>query len=231
MAGQEIDINASFFSFSTAVDADLIQSAYTDALDTCDVTVVNLTDVPDDVEIPDFSDEIGELTLLSAGDVITISSPAGSYAELSKTVFQSFIIYQSEDELTGPLPSGLVVDIPGDVFPALASVQVPDVEPISLTTPTIGQAVTSDTDFTWQAGNNQNAYVTLSSSQFSGDPASITTVDCTVTDDGGFSFPAATQTELGASFSGTRATISRSVSTFQQQGNAVLVVTRDSIDS
>ncbi len=194
------------------------------------MTDFNLTDVPDDLEIPDISDQIGELTLLSAGDVITISSPAGSYTELSKQVFQGFIFYQSEDGLTGPLPSGLVVDIPGDDFPAFASVQVPDVEPVSLTSPTIGQPVTADTVFTWQAGNNQNAYVTLSSSQFTGNPTSITSVDCTVTDDGSFSFPAATKTELGASFSGTGATISRSVSTFQQQGNAVLVVTRDSID-
>ncbi len=68
----------------------------------------------------------------------------------------------------------------------------------------------------------------MSASQFSGG-TTFTNVDCAVTDDGSFSFPAATKAELGSSFSGN-GSISRFVSTFQQQGNATLVVIRDSSD-
>ena len=107
---------------------------------------------------------------------------------------------------------------------------MPDVESIELISPTTGQAVTADTEFTWQAGNNSNAYVTLSSSQFSAPDFTFKDVDCQVRDDGSFSFPSATRTELGSDFSGTGASISRAVSVFEQQGNAILVVTRDSND-
>ena len=217
-----------FSSFSTAINADLIEAEFVGNLDTCEVTELDLSDFSGDFEIPDFSGLVGTVTSLSAGDVITVGSSAGSYTELSKSEFQGAIFYQAENELTGPLPTGLIVDIPGDTFPAFANVQVPDVATIALTSPTTGQPVTADTEFTWQAGNDANAYVSLSSSQFSVTDFTSKDVECQVRDDGSFSFPAATKAELGSTFAGSGATISRSVTTFQQQGNAVLIVTRDS---
>ncbi|MGB7183555.1 MAG: hypothetical protein WBD51_16565, partial [Burkholderiaceae bacterium] len=58
---------------------------------------------------------------------------------------------------------------------------------------------------------------------------SIVSVTGVMTDDGSFTFPAATQAAMGAAFSASGPpSISRRVETVSQGNNAVLVITRES---
>lgn len=64
---------------------------------------------------------------LSADETIVFSSPAGTFVTLQRTVVGESIVYAPEgDGLPAPIPSGLVADIPGDEFPAFATVRIPD---------------------------------------------------------------------------------------------------------
>ena len=220
---QKIEVYGSFDSFPRTIDADGLQSFFDKDIDTCDVSVTDLTELPDS---PSLTDEVGVLTSISAGDVITVSSPAGSFAEMSKQTSGEYIYYRN-DSLAGQAPSGLVLDIPGDAFPAFSNIQMPDIQPIALTSHVGSALIEPDSVFTWEAGSNSNAYVTLSMNQIDSSET-LTSVVCYVTDDGKFTFPESTKAELGSDFSIYGAGISRKVTTFHPQGSAMLVVTRES---
>ena len=77
---------------------------------------------------------------LDAGEVIVLSSDAGTYANmtpqpiLSATNIGTLYMAENFSNPVGPAPDGLIVDIPGSTaingFPAFANVSLPDVAPI-----------------------------------------------------------------------------------------------------
>ncbi len=152
---------------------------------------------------------------MDAGEVITVSSPAGTFATLELISAFGFTFYDTETEITAPLPSGLTVDIPGGQFPAFANVSIPDVSPLTGASPGINQAITAGTTFSWDAGNNPEALVLIDADD----------VSCVVTDDGSFTMPASIQAQLPGNFGAFGYDISRIAVRFLQSGTAVLVVT------
>ena len=228
---QTYNFYADFMDIANPVDNELFRSEFMDTPDTCTIDIQDTNNVPDE----NLNEEgvIGNVTSISAGDVITVSSPAGSFTELLKSVNDSNINYQTDISIpiAAPLPVGLVMDIPGEDFPAFGDIQVPEIQSLVLTSPTTGQIVTTDTEFTWQAGSNSDTEIQITVSEFSDN--SFVTVYCAVQDDGSFSFPAATKASLGDNFSATADTfiMSRFSRTFLQQGNAMLILSRTSYAS
>ena len=225
-SAETVELSAGFFQISGTQlppAATLLEFAIPSE-DTCEVSRGDT----DDFDIPDFEEL--DFTTVDAGDVITFTSPAGTYAELSQTTAFGFTFYEdSVEDRAGPAPSGLVVDIPGGTFPAFSNAAIPDVDALVVTSPassdTFGtMTMTPSTVFTWEAGSNPDARIAIDSFSFdftSGDTISLT---CTVMDDGSFTLPANIQAELGSDFEES-VDVERIALSFQQQGSAVLILT------
>lgn len=216
--GNDVEFDATFFAFEQAIPLAEIEADLRGSLDTCTVEVVD-TSVPGDIDIPDNFNGVGFQTV-SAGEVITISSPAGSYAELQRASAFGFTFYQQDEGavLTPPVPEGLTLNIPGDVFPAVSNLAYPTVQPLVITGPAAFEPITANTTFTWVAGSNPNAAVIISA--FAG----TSSLDCIVADDGSFTIPAATQAQLGAGFSAFSFFMDRDVFDLVPVGNAYLIL-------
>ena len=125
----------------------------------------------------DLSINFSEL-LVSAGENITVSSPAGTFNSLATTSSIGPPVYSEQTNIFTLLPLGLTVDIPGEVFPAFANVAVPDVQPLT------GVVVNSTgTEVIWDAGSNPSALISIIISDTG--RSSI----CLTADDGQFSVP------------------------------------------
>lgn len=211
--------SASFFSVPQQVPFSLLQENIRPTADLCEVSSLDLSGDTSDV-LSGFDDL--NITGISAGDVLTISSPAGSYAELLKNEQFGFIYYELDENviLSSPVPSNLTLNIPGEQFPAFSNVAIPFSEPLQVNSPNAFEPITASTAFSWVPSDNPNAFIDISASAISADFTGFTTVNCTVIDDGSFAFPATTQSQMGA-FSAISA-VSRTTINTQQNGNAVL---------
>lgn len=215
----ESDLTAFFLDLDTAVPSANIFQLLEPPTDTC------IVGTEAELDSRGLDDDLGtSFSTISAGDVVTVSSPAGSFLELPK-IESNGIFYASNQQLEYPLPSGLTADIPGDDFPAFTSASIPDVEPIVNAQPADGDTVTANTQFTWEAGSDPEARITLSTVLvFSSD--SNTTIDfsCSVADDGFFEFPDSVKAELGDNFASSEFQISRDANTTIQQDDVLLVL-------
>jgi hypothetical protein len=234
-SGGSVDLSGAFIRGNLDLPSADIIEAYQPELDTCEFTadVLDATDPLD--ELPDLGIDFS-VEFVSAGEVITFNSPAGTFAELQRetTPAQSiggvslpaFTVYSIPEstELTGQVPANLSFDIPGDVFPAFANVSVPAVAPLEVQSPAGTDAVTASTTFTWTAGSNPDAYIEISVSALDFATLAFSSLDCTATDDGSFTIPAAVQTQMGSEFSATGATLSRTALSVEQEGGALLFV-------
>lgn len=156
----------------------------------------------------------------SGGEVITVTSPAGSYAELQK--IDGDVNYISETDLTAPAPDSLTINIPGDVFPAFSNAAIPDSQPLIMTTGN-GSRVTPSTTFSWTAGSAQSGSVRIEAEYYEGAETNQTVeLSCQVVDDGSFSLPTDIQQQMGNEFSSESYTAVRNTYNIYQAGNAVL---------
>ena len=163
---------------------------------------------------------------ISAGETITLRSSAGTWLTLSRIQDAQSIIYLPEVELPSSIasgldtvPNGLVIDIPGDDFPAFTDVLIPDVAPLSGVT-TNGAIVTPATLFQWDAGSdNPSVFIVIELESIDEE----TSITCSAADDGEFSIPDELRTELGSGFRAT-ALLTRLGQTVRQSSDAVFVV-------
>lgn len=219
----EVEVGAFFTGFAGGVLGSLVESELRPTLDVCTVDTFDTTDGTTDFPI----DTDVEFSSVSAGEVLPLTSAAGTYVQLMRDDQFGFVIYTSDPEtITGSIPSQLSVNIPGDVFPGFGDVSIPTVETLNVTSPLAGAAVTPSTTFSWTPGSNPDGFVVISVTSFSG--GSFLDIDCEVADDGQFSFPAATQAEVGAGFTSSFYDIERIAFSLTQQGNAVLLVSSSS---
>lgn len=188
-------------------------------VDSCDGSVSTLNENPENFEIPE-----DDPVPISAGETITLSSQGNTYATLLRQG-SDFIFYSDENSLTGPAPTGLTVDIPGDEFPSLTNVRIPDVPVLQMISPTIGEPITPFTQFSWIGAGTQNTFASIRLRYTDSETGEVVFVFCGVVDDGSFSFPTEIQAlikpDVTPDFVGfTRAT--RDALVF---GNAVINVT------
>ncbi len=164
---------------------------------------------------------------ISAGEVLTLTSPAGTFSELVREISGDSVFYSvPQGFISGGLPSSITLDIPGDEFPAFANIAIPVVQALNINSPVAGQTVNTGTAFSWLAGNNPNAYIEITATGATN--GVNTTVSCTVQDDGSFTFSAATANELGANFSAQFFSMTREAQASSVNGNALLVVSSSS---
>jgi hypothetical protein len=229
-SGNEIDVSAGFFQFNANVPGNLLVQSFNPPLDTCEVTQFEPVE-PGDFELPDIEGITAQITTISAGETIQLTSSAGTFAELQRETISGFTFYRpTVDSIAGPIPGDLILDIPGDVFPAFANVAIPDVGSFVLTEPGSNMPVTPASTFTWNAGTDPNAFVSIEAASIDISTGTSIDVDCVVADDGTFAFPAATQAEMGAGFMAFGADAEREAVTILQQAGAVLVVVSASGD-
>lgn len=219
----EVEAGAVFFSYESGIDANLFAAIYSPPLDVCEVDVES-TDLNGlDFEPPEIGSTVG-FEMVSAGDVLTLMSGAGSYLDLVKKSYSDLTFYTPQPSyVDGPMPTQLTLNIPGDQFPQFANVGMPAVQSFVMSTLDVYTLVLPSTRFAWTAGSNPNAFVEISVSSLNSN-STMTTVDCIVRDDGAFSFPAQTQAEMGENFVDFGVEASRHVITRQQQGDAILLL-------
>ena len=155
---------------------------------------------------------------ISAGSNLTVSSAAGTFADLAQQEADSTITYTTGSPLPRP-PNGLTLDIPGDAFPQFSAVQIPDLQELNVSSPANGEILRSDSGITWNAatnGNNSRILLTATDADV--------TVDCSLADDGSFNFSAATQAELGELFAAGTVSIRRQNFTSPTRGDSGLIL-------
>lgn len=215
-----------FVDFSTTLPSDFLSDPFAADVDTC--TVFSLDDEEPfggDIPFPDISFEF-----LDAGDPLQVEANGQAYATLNRETQTvggtTFIVYDlGDEEPATPLPAGLTLTIPGADFPAFTDAAFPEVDPFTLTAPAdpgASGAVDADTTFTWSAaGGSADTVVVID--VFSG--PDLTSVSCIAQDDGSFTFPTETQSELGSGFSGSVTSAGRQGLSVHTQGDAALFLT------
>lgn len=219
---EEASIFASFFSFDRALPVDALESGVRPAPDSCIVTEIDLDEDSSDLGLPDLDDV--DFTSLGAGDPIAVTDPDGRlYANLSRQDVSGFILYASEDDaLSLPVPSGLVVDVPGDDFPAFAAVSIPDVAPLTGVSPAANEPADENSTFRWDAAGGDSR-VDIDLIFVLSDP--LVSVTCSAVDDGEFALPASALAQIPEGGSAV-AQLSRTAFGLRRSDDAVLIATR-----
>ena len=187
---------ASFNSVAAVQADELLENPLEAYLDTCFVT-------QNPNENPPFASFMPGVVLgtgLDADDTITIRAGGEVFSTLQREGRgENAFCLQNDAETPPGLPDGeLVAEIPGAAFPALSS-RFPAVPRVTLTAPVEPTGITSTTSFGWQDVTlpDVNSAVFLSAIQISEtDPDAFVGVACVAADDGSFTFPPVTQTEL-----------------------------------
>jgi len=209
----ESELSGIFVSSDQPIDAAAMQSALYPSADSCEVETSEETDFV--FELPGIDTTF---TTINAGEVITVTSPAGTYSSMEPLNFFGIVTYANDDTVPGTLPSGLTLDIPGDQFPAFSNVEFPPALALTGVTPELRTPVTPTTTYTWTP---------------SGDPTSLVNiymdnVDCIVLDDGSFTLPAEIQSQLDSNFGTFGYNIGRANSRIVQSGTSLLLISSGS---
>jgi hypothetical protein len=210
-----------FFEYPEAIDVP--KNPQFLVSDSCTVTVAEPGTIPPE------NPNAPTATSLDAGDALTLES-GEPYATLPKSVFENVISYAS-DPLTPllPFPSSLTLDIPGATngFPAFQDVAFPGIPAeFTLTQPSDPTTITKAATFAWTGAASSDSFMQLFGSGQGTDNKTVGFY-CLANDDGNFSFPAQTQSELDAAGFTTGSLLVATRSAFKQQlqGDAALFVT------
>lgn len=209
-----------FTELDTALTAESILEFFVPENDLCIVTTYNAAFPPGNA----FRIYDQEPTLISAGESITLTSSAGTYATLERQVVPpTGLIYRSNTELDDNIPDGLVLDVPGEVFPGFASVALSNVPALQVTSPTA--QLTETTEFVWNANDGDPLSVFEIYAGFtSPETNQVIEVGCTVIDDGQFSFDETTRAALGEGYTANWFSFLRVVYDVAESDNAILFV-------
>jgi len=167
------------------------------------------------------SDDTSEAKPLSAGAELRLMDSAGMVWPLTQNRLNFYL--PTTDDFPYPLSKGLMVDIPGDQFPAIGSVTIPDVSAITGFLPEISQAITINAQLSWDAGSDPNARIIVRSNTSSSTKSDKEFI-CALLDDGAFELPASIKEVLGPDYTTTKMQISRDVFSFVQKNDALFVV-------
>ena len=226
------DVFGTFISLPTPIPVPTVTTA-TDLfpdLDTCEVTTFDPDTFfgPDDPD-PDTDDTDTpepESISVSAGEVLTVISPAGTFAELIRIQSDDEIDYELADgiPLPGPVPTGTVLNIPGDVFPAFTDVAIPSAPNLANFSPSSLPISVTD-EFTWvtPTGTLPTSVFLAITGDFTLANNSFSSVSCSLVDDGSFTLPADIQAELGSDFEAIGVAAGRVGLNIVTQGNAAVV--------
>lgn len=124
---------------------------------------------------------------LSGGDAVTISDPAGVWLSIPATLEDDGqVVYVDSGTLTGALPDGAMLSIPGDEFPVVAGYPLYEPAPIIRILPVSGFFIDENTAYSWIPGR-ASGYMEIDflayddNGDFQGFP-----ITCYASDDGSF---------------------------------------------
>ncbi|MBX2884552.1 MAG: hypothetical protein KTR32_31655, partial [Granulosicoccus sp.] len=233
---EEVQVIGAFSMFPEPYDAQFVQQSLTARQpDSCEVSIYDplAEDLGDDIE------EIFSPTgfeYLSAGEVITLSGPSGTYGEVLRFIRDSVIFYTDDGLLPYPAPETLSIDIPGDQFPAFSNLTID--RPAAVANFNFendgSQPVNAGSEFTWTANPGANTWLSLDlyTNRPSPDGDQLVEVSCFLEDDGAFVLPQSTRDEvdalLGAGWTMPAANLYRESFIFRQEGSVLLVIFRGS---
>jgi len=176
--------------------------------------------IPTDAGVIGFPEQ--QFMLASAGQTMTLTSPAGTYASIDFSADRF-------DIAPYPLPTDLTVDLPGAEFPAFSNVDVPELNLPTDFLASTGRELTNDTVFSWTPGASEDSTLFLRVVDFAADGKYVE-LFCRFADTGSFTLPQtirdALTSELGADYSLSDPSLERIAYNIVTEGNALLVVTR-----
>ncbi len=160
-------------------------------------------------------------SLVDAGEVIVLSSSAGTISSLTKTNAGS-LSYSVNIPQLGPQFLS-TFDVPGADFPAYSGGTIPDSASLNIVAPVPGESITADTEFRWTQTPFTDDHVSIvaSSTTPEGD---VIGFSCQVVDDGLFSLPASIQDTLGNEFVADFTTVISNRSFVERRGNVLMQV-------
>ena len=209
-------LDAVFCELNTPASAARIDEAFLSATDSCVVSNDGLS--VNDTATPLLCSAALPAQSISAGENLTVSSNAGTYADLTQEITIDNITYTTNSPLPRP-PNGLTMDIPGETFPQFTAVSIQDLQDLVISSPMSGELLRSDTEITWNAATDSpDSRLLLTASD------ADVTVTCSLADDGSFSFSTATQAQLGELFAASSLTIRRQNFTSPTRGDSGLVI-------
>lgn len=162
---------------------------------------------------------------ISAGEVLVLSNPEGTLAQLDERggFFAEDYSLQLES-ITAEQTMGMTLDIPGDEYPGFSTISVQDLDELTGIQPDIGSAITGQTQFGWVPSVHANTIVGLEM-QATIAGIGFTTLRCTLVDDGEFMLPQFFQDYFGESIT-TAWSMSRSLYVDHFENGAYLEVSR-----
>jgi len=213
---------ASFVRFAAPRSYELLIAELLPPLDGCTITRT----APSSGEATLDDGNPGTDGPIGAGETITFSSAEGTWLTLTRDI-DFDIEYINERALPLPLPFGLVLDIPGDEFPAFTDAPIRDVAPVVRASAN-GTEVGPDETFRWTAPDAPSETVLVRIDMLAlDDSGTVTAIDCLATDDGEFTLPPEVRASLADDFSAS-ATLTRFGITALRQDDALLMVTVES---
>lgn len=210
-------------AFGTALDADRVGCTIEDSDGVVRFSDLNIVYVPTPSSVT--------LVNIGAGDTVMLSSAAGSWVELQpRNADGAYELPPTAVLPSGAIPDGLMADVTGDAFPAFTGIVLPDVETLTEVRHDGGAGIGIDTRFNWTAGTSGNARIRIKTATAGGFFLDRSTnVDCLVPDTGEFTFPRDVKAALGSDFDGAAPMFSRLSVATEQQGDALLVLVRESL--
>lgn len=232
-AGQASDLVGSFYRLASGVSAEFMNDMLSGSATQCQVQddgVIDFEEISAGY-IPTVPG-IGK-SAVSAGAQITLTGPDGVHAILQEQPAAGFLFYDLPNMsmlAEGPVPSGLLVDVPGSAeIPAIGGAMVPEITTLANAQFGGGNTISATTRFSWDASGDPGAMIRIFSTTAGGFFLEDgVTVSCVTPDTGSFTFPASVQSELGGDFTGSTPLMSRIVVNPVQVGGTVLYVVRES---
>lgn len=231
--GEASDLVASFYRLDSAVSASFLKTMLSGSATFCQVQDDGVIDFEEiSAGFLPTVPGIGK-TAVSAGDSIVLSSPGGVYATLREQPAAGFLFYDLPTMsmlMAGPVPEGLVVDVPGSPeIPMIEGAEVPVVTTLVGASYGSGNTISAGTQFVWEPSSNPAAMIRIFASTAGGffleDGVTVT---CVAPDTGSFNFPSDIQAQLGLDFIGGAPLISRVVINPVQVDSTLFYVIRES---
>jgi len=125
-SGQEdLDFNVFFFKYESPISVAAIESFVSEPLG-CRVKHQTESEKQEEINA---QAEVSNTSWASAGDVLTVTAPTGTWAELVQGSSLPWYMINSDGiHSEGNYPVGTVLNIPGDEFPGVGDIQLTDIE-------------------------------------------------------------------------------------------------------
>lgn len=213
-----VNYGANFLKMVEAQNADVFALSVPPAIDKCNLRITEA--IPTDASVIGFPE--AQFNLVSAGDAFTLNGAGG--------VYTSIVRADPRFEVAPyPIPDALTLDIPGDEFPMLTGLVVPDIPQITGLTPSSNDDFGASTPITWTPSGVAGNSVYVNVFDFP-QTDRVVQLRCRMADDGAFALSdnpdivTALNASLGEGFTLKGLTLERRAFTVVSQGDTLIVV-------